>query len=453
MNQKNFVLAKLENILPAGRNGRLTIGVISGVFTKGLGFMITLISVPMTLHHLGAEQYGIWVTMISMLAWISMVDLGLANGLTPLLSSAYGKGRADLARVYVATAFWGLSTIALIVAVAIVTSWTWIKWGRVFNIDNQTIEAEVATAMAVAISFFLLSLPLSIVQRIYFAYQQGFYANMWQLLTGLAGVIGIFCVTKTQGNLVYLVLGYSGAQLIVMLANAVWLFGWSKPQLRPFVRPNLPEAKQVLAMGGMFFINQISTLFIFQKDNILITHYLGPAQATPYSVTWQMFLYLNVINLLIAPYLGPALGEAHAKGDIRWMRKVFGRYILTTFAISLPVVAFLAWFHMPILRMWVGHDVIPTRETVFWLALWTVLLSVQWPIITLLNNTGRLRIFTISYGFAALLNLPLSVIFIKMAGVSGGVMASVITMALFVIGPSLREVFILLKLKISPCKT
>ena len=446
MNQKNFVITKLEKMLPAGRNRRLAIGVISGVFTKGMGFMITLISVPMTLHHLGAEQYGIWVTMISMLAWISMVDLGLANGLTPLLSSAFGKGRADLAREYVATAFWGLTTIASIVAVVIATSWTWINWGRAFNIENQTIETQVATAMAVAITFFLLSLPLSIVQRIYFAYQQGFVANMWQLLVGLAGVIGIFWVTKTQGNLVYLVFGYSGAQLIVMLANAVWLFGWSKPELRPFVRPNLTEAKQVLTMGSMFFINQISTLVIFQKDNILITHYLGPAQATPYSITWQMFLYLNVINILIAPYLGPALGEAHAKGDIRWMRKIFGRYILTTCAVALPVVAFLAWFHMPILRMWVGHDVIPTKETVFWLALWTVLLSVQWPIITLLNNTGRLRIFTISYGLAALLNLPLSVILIKTVGVSGGVMASVITMIVIVLGPSLREVSILLKI-------
>lgn len=436
---------RLSETLPVGRNRRLAVGIASGVFTKGMAFLFTLVTVPMTLHYLGPERYGIWVTMISVLAWISMVDLGVANGLTPLLSAAFGKGREDLAREYVATAFWSLTAIAILVGSVIATCWGWIDWSRAFNIGDHDLESQVSTAMALAVGIFLANLPLTITQRIYLAYQQGLVANLWQLLISLAGVIGIYLVTRTQGGLVYLVLGYSGAQLLVLLANAVWLFGWSKPQLRPFVRPNLAEAKHVMTMGGMFFINQIATLLIFQKDNILITHYLGSVQATPYSVTWQMFFFLNVINILIAPYLGPALGEAYAKGDLRWMRKVFGRYMLTTCAVALPAVALLAWFHRPILVAWVGPDVMPTTATVLWMAIWTVVLSVQAPIIALLNSTGRLRVFTVFYGLAALLNMLLSVALINMVGVSGGVIASVITMVVFVLLPSLREVLILLE--------
>lgn len=442
---RQWFTTKFSETLPVGRNRRLAVGITSGIFTKGMAFLFTLVTVPMTLHYLGPEQYGIWVTMISVLAWISMVDLGVANGLTPLLSAAFGKGREDLAREYVATAFWSLTAIAILVGAVIAMCWGWIDWSRAFNIGDHDLESQVSTAMALAVGFFLTSLPLTITQRIFLAYQEGLSANLWQLLISLAGVIGIYLVTLTQGGLVYLVLGYSGSQLLVQLASAIWLCGWSKPQLRPFVRPKLAEAKHVMSMGGMFFINQIATLLIFQKDIILITHYLGPAQASPYSVTWQMFLYLNVINILVAPYLGPALGEAYAKGDQRWMRKVFGRYMLSTCAVALPAIALLAWFHRPILVAWVGPDVMPTEATVLWLSLWTLLLSVQWPIITLLNNTGRLRVFTLFYGFAALLNLVLSVFLIQMLGIFGGVMASVITMVVFVLLPSLREVSILLK--------
>jgi O-antigen/teichoic acid export membrane protein len=424
------------------------VGIASGVFSKAITFSITLVSVPMTLHYLGQERYGIWVTMISVLAWISMVDLGVANGLTPLLSSAFGKDRKDLAQKYVASAFWSLIAIVILVGAVIAMCWGWIDWSRLFNIAGHELESQASTAMALAVGIFLAGLPLSITQRIYLAYQQGMTANLWQLLISLAGVIGIYLVTLNQsGGLVYLVLGYSGAQLLVSLSNAVWLFGWSKPQLRPFVLPKLSEARQVMTMGGMFFINQIATLIIFQKDNILITHYLGPAQAAPYSVTWQMFLYLNVVNLLIAPYLGPALGEAHAKGDLLWTRKVFRRYMVATCAVAVPLVILLALFHRFILQAWVGPSIVPTTGTVFWLALWTLLLSVQWPIITLLNNTGRLRVFTTSNGIAALLNMFLSVVLIRTVGVSGGVMASVITMAVIVLTPSVREVFILLKLR------
>jgi O-antigen/teichoic acid export membrane protein len=438
-------ITRFTEALPAGRNRRVSVGIVSGVLTKGMAFLFTLITVPMTLHYLGPERYGIWVTMISILAWISMVDLGIANGLLPLLSAAFGKGRDDLAREYVATAFWSLIAIAILAGSVITICWGLFDWSHIFNIEDINLELQVSTAMALAVGIFLVTLPLSIIQRIYLAYQQGLTANLWQFLASLAGVIGLYLVTRTQGGLVYLVLGFSGVQLLVLLANSVWLFGWSKPQLRPFVRPNLTEAKHVMSMGGMFFLNQIATLAIFQKDIILISHYLGPAEATPYSVTWQMFLYLNIINILIAPYLGPALGDAFAKGDISWMRKMFSRYILTTCAIALPAVALLAWFYKPILAAWVGPGVVPTTDTVLWLSIWTVVLSVQWPIITLLNNTGHLRTFTIVYGIAACFNIIFSIPLINLIGVHGGIMASVITMVVLVLLPSLREVRILLE--------
>lgn len=432
--------------LREGRNKRIVTGMASGVLTKGIGFLLTLITVPMTLHYLGPERYGIWVTMISMLAWISMVDLGIANGLVPALSAAFGKGRGDLAQEYVATAFWGLLSIAILTGVIIAIFWRWIDWGRAFNIGDPSLKSQISIAMAFAIAIFLFNLPLSINQRIFLAYQEGLAANLWMLSGSLAGVIGIYLVTRMQGSLIFLVLGYSGSQLLVSIASSIWLFGKLKPNLHPFIRPKFTEAKHVLSLGGLFFLNQIATLIIFQKDNILITHYLGPLKATPYSVTWQMFLYLNAINILIAPYLGPAFGEANAKGDTVWMRKAFGRYILSTCSVALPAVALLTWFHKPILTAWVGSTAMPTQSTVFWLAIWTLLLSVQWPIITLLNNTGRLRLFTICYGFAAVINILISIVLIQKIGVIGGIVASVITMTTLVILPSLREVFVLLKI-------
>lgn len=440
------VIDRLAEALPTDRNRRLAVGVVSGVLTKAVAFLLTIITVPMTLHYLGTESYGIWVTMISILAWLSMVDLGIANGLTPALSAAFGKKRDDLAREYVATAFWSLTIIASIAAVIIAFLWDWLDWGWIFNIEGADLKQQVSLAMATAVAIFLVTLPLSITQRIFLSYQEGLTANSWQLIVSLAGVAGIYFVTRTEGGLIYLVLGYSGMQLLGTLASTVWLFGYTKPNLRPFIYPNLSKAKHVLSLGGMFFILQIATLMIYQKDNILITHYLGASQAATYSVAWQMFLYLNFANILIAPYLGPGFGEAYANGDLSWMRKAFKRYMLTTCVVAIPFVILLVLFYKSILAVWVGSKVMPTPETIFWLALWTLILSVQAPIITLLNNTGRLRVFTIVYGIAALINIALSVFLIKLVGVTGGIIASVITMTVFVVLPSLREVLILLKI-------
>jgi O-antigen/teichoic acid export membrane protein len=443
----HLVFLKPAEILRSERNRKLVVGVGSGIVVKGMAFIFTMITVPMTLHYLGQERYGVWVTMISLLAWVSLVDIGLANGLTTLLAMEFGKGRFDLARAYIATAFWGLAAIAMIVGGLIAACWHWIDWGQLFNVASIDLAAQISQAMGLAVGIFLLNLPMTITQRIYLANQQGFTANMWQLTTSLAGVLGIYLVTQIGGNLSSLVLGYSGAQLGVGLVNMVWLFGWSKPHLRPFVLPDMLQSKKVMTMGGLFFVNQIATLLVFQKDNILITHYLGPAQAAQYSVVWQMFLYLNVINMLVAPYLGPAFGEAYAKNDLRWMRTVVIRYLLITFGFAIVAVSALSIFYRPIMARWVGTNLIPDLSLVLWMAALSLVLSIQWPIISLLNSTGRLRVFTLVYGFAAFVNLILSLFLIPLVGIQGGVIASLSTLTLIVLLPSVRELLIVLREK------
>lgn len=424
----------------AARNRRLARGILSGVVTKGVTFLLTLLTVPMTLQYLGPERYGIWVTMFSMLAWLGMVDLGIANGLTPALSAAFGKKQNDIAREYVATAFWALIAIALVAGAVMTSVWGLINWGLAFNLSNQDLQQEVSWAMAFAVGIFLANLPLSISQRILLAHQEGLRANVWQLAAGLAGATGIFWVTLGEGPLLHLVLGYAGTQLLVAFACGLWLFGRFRPELRPFIRPNYAEAKLVLSMGGMFFANQVATLLMFQKDNILITHYLGPAEATPYSVTWQIFFYLNIVNILISPYLGASFGEAYARGDVVWMRKAFRRYMLSTCVVAIPAVGLLGWFYRPILAAWVGPEIVPTPGTVFWMAAWSLLLAILGPIVSLLVGVGRLERYTVCNMLAALASLLLSIWLVSVVGVAGVVMASVLCFTVLVLLPSFYEV-------------
>ena len=72
MNLAQRLTTRLAEALPEGRNRRLAAGIASGVLTKGVAFLLTLVTVPVTLHYLGLERYGIWVTMIPILAYLSV---------------------------------------------------------------------------------------------------------------------------------------------------------------------------------------------------------------------------------------------------------------------------------------------------------------------------------------------------------------------------------------------
>lgn len=434
------IIDRIAKAIPAGRNRRLATGVVTGVFAKGAAFGITLLIVPMTLGYLGAERYGIWVTMISMLAWLSLVDLGIANGLTPMLSSAFGRGRPDLAQQYVSTAVWTLAGIAILAGVAIAALWSLIDWGRLFNVGDPLLAANVSMAMAIAVALFLVQVPLSVNQRILLAHQEGGIANACHLMVSVAGLLGVYAVTRTEGGLVALVIGYSGAQVLVSVGIAVWLFGWAKRSIHPFVLPRLSEARQVLSLGGLFFVCQIATLAMFQKDNIVITHYLGPSEATPYNVAWQLFMFMNAASIIISPYLSPGFGEAFASGDVQWMRKAFRHYMLVTCSVAIPFVTAMTLWHDWVIEIWVGAGVRVDNAVIAWLAVWTLMLAVMHPVVSVLMGVGRLRRYAVTSLIAAVSSIALSIYLVRLTGAAGAIAASVVSFLTIAAIPAFMEV-------------
>lgn len=433
-------IKKITSSVPNSKRGKnLAYGISTGILIKATSFIITIITVPMTLEYLGPERYGVWVTIISILAWISLVDIGIANGLVPLLTDAISKKNPELARKFITTAFWNLILISIIIITGLSIAWDYLNWGEIFNTNSKSLQSEIKYSTSIAIAIFAINLPLSITQKIYLANQDGASLNKWLLLSSLSSFIGIYLATKTDGGIMSLVIGYSGSQLLITSINTVWLYWRYKPELRPDRKPDFFDTKKVMAMGGMFFINQIATLVVFQKDNILITHLIGPLQATQFSVAWQMFFYINTLNLLIAPYLGPAFGDAYATKDYQWMRKSAIRYLTASISFTTIFVIILSIFYKEILSIWIPSYAPPSQNAILWMAAWAILLSIQWPIISLLNSTGQLRNFTFFYSLAALLNIFLSVFLIKRVGFHGGLIASITSVTLLSLGPSIRE--------------
>ena len=64
--------------------------IASGV-CKPLSMIISYIYVPIALDYLGVEKYGIWSTILTILSWISYLDIGIGNGLRNRLTESINK--------------------------------------------------------------------------------------------------------------------------------------------------------------------------------------------------------------------------------------------------------------------------------------------------------------------------------------------------------------------------
>ncbi len=206
----------------------------------------------------------------------------------------------------VAAAFWSLVGIAVVLALAFFLLWTGVPWDRVFNVETAQARAEIGPAVAFAFAIFVFNFPFSIISKIYGAYQEVAFANGWTAAGNVLSLAALVAVTRLKGGLVALVIAVSSMILLVNVISAVWLFGWSKPWLFPSLkRVTWPAVRKLTSLGSMFFVIQVAALILFQTDNLIIAHYLGAAAVTPYSVTWRLFTYTMLFQMLAIPSFWP----------------------------------------------------------------------------------------------------------------------------------------------------
>lgn len=69
-----------------------------------LNFLILAATIPICLHYLGAEQYGLWLALSVVLQFAQMGDLGIRQAITKLVAEEYGKGDKQAIEGYLSTA-------------------------------------------------------------------------------------------------------------------------------------------------------------------------------------------------------------------------------------------------------------------------------------------------------------------------------------------------------------
>ena len=65
--------------------------VIASVLAKVASMLCTLAQVPIALHYLGAESYGLWIVLMSIFGLLNFVDFGIGVGMQQKMAEAYAR--------------------------------------------------------------------------------------------------------------------------------------------------------------------------------------------------------------------------------------------------------------------------------------------------------------------------------------------------------------------------
>ena len=348
---KSFLTKRHGN---AGRERYRRAGLTASAsfISKALTIVISFVSVPLTVHYLGAERYGVWLTIGSLLTWMSMTDFGIAgNALVNLLAEAHGKEDKRLAGQHAASAFWALVALSLCIGAIFLFTFHLIPWQTVFHVSSAVPAAELDRACAYSLIFFVVGFPLSMVSSVYGAYQDGFIANIWNIAGSAMALISLIVVAQMKGGLPQLVLAISGtrmsrriSQYLLHVLPQVSLAGTVPSKVR------WSSIKRLLSLGGNYMITQLAGLGIYQSQPMIITQMLGPSYVVIFVVAQKIVTLPNdLVFMATAPFIS-AYGEAKARADWGWIHRAFKNSLVASLAFGVPATVGIALVAKPLIQ-------------------------------------------------------------------------------------------------------
>jgi O-antigen/teichoic acid export membrane protein len=338
--------------------------VLGSLLIKVMSIAISLVMVPITIHYINPTQYGIWLTMSSMVAWISFFDIGFTQGLRNRFAEAKAKGNMELARTYISTTYFYIGLIFICIWILLMFVNQFLDWGKILNIDNQTAQ-EVIILAYIIISYFCFQFVFRIINTILIADQKPAQAVMLDLVGQFFSLVTIFILTKlTAGSLISLALALGIAPTLVIIAANFYLFKTSYKDYAPSRRfVNIKYAKDIMTLGIKFFVLQIAAIIQYQTILFLIAHYFDPLQVTSYNIAYKYFGILQMGFMILITPLWSGVTDAYNSGDIDWIRNAVKKYlyILIPFVIIGTIMLIVA---DPVYNIWLGKNVVVVPFTI-----------------------------------------------------------------------------------------
>lgn len=379
-------------------------------------FFSIMALVPVTINYLGKVEYGIWLTLASMLSWLINLDFGIGNGLRNKLAEALAVNDIKLARTYVSTAYFVFAIGIIVALIVYFIIHGLLNWADLLNAPQdyqQLLNTLVFYTIILFLSQFLLKLITSIVN----ADQRPSLNGALSLIVNSVTLLVVFLLSKyAEPSLILFGLVSSAIPVIVFLAASLFLFKGHYENISPTFRAiNFRYSSSLVKLGMQFFVIQISSLIVFTTDNIIISQLYGPEQVVIYNIAYKYFYMVPLVfNVMLAPFWS-AFTEAYVKQEYDWIKNSVKKLVIVWALLSFAAILMILLSDF-VYKIWVGENIkVPFMLSVF-TGLFVIIANWNNIFSYFINGVGKVRIQLYYAVFVALLNIPLSVFLAKNAG-------------------------------------
>lgn len=409
------------------RSKSVKLNILGSFVFQFLNHGVNFVLVPVAMDFLTPVKYGIWITITSAVNFFTFFDVGLGNGLKNNLSSSLAVGDSRLPKIQISTTYALVILIMGAVTAVVLSVSPWVNWTGVFNAP-EGMESELYYLFLTVFIFFVVKFVLGLINIVFISLQRIAYTHLFQLISSIIALLALLAVRHSaQGSLLTAGILLTAPTCLVLTAVSWFAYRYSSiKHLAPsFESVDFKYARQLIGLGGKFFIIQINFVIIFLSDNLIITHALGPEAVVPYNIAFKYFSVPIVLFGIFAGPLWAAYANAYALKDVAWIKRTI-RKAHGAWWIVVGITAIMLAVSGPVYAIWIGDRI----EVPFLLSALMgvyVIVSTWGSIYTyFVNGVSKIKLQTWLSVFAGIINIPISFLLSKWLGSAGVILGTII---------------------------
>ena len=295
--------------------------IFLGISFKGIGIFLNFLLVPILILFLGKIEYGVWITIFSMVNWIFTFDLGIGQGLRNKLTEALSVNDNIKASQIITTSYVFIFTFSLIIFIIGIGFIYFVNFQDLLNYKGKS-NSYLQNFVFLSLFFTTINFTVSLYKKLFLAVHKSFMIELVNVFfqTFYLIVIFIWLQFNLEKSLTSLILIFGIINFIASLIATFIFFKIKEKVSFSFNNFNLKEGRLLFGLGGKFFIINISLLVILSTDNIIISNLLGPNFVTDYFTIQKIFQFLIVVFTVLLSASWGLYSEAIINKDFNWIR-------------------------------------------------------------------------------------------------------------------------------------
>lgn len=401
--------------------------VLANVISRGLAMIVMVLTVSLTVPYLGAERFGVWMTIASFVGMLTFLDLGVGNALTNKVAHAAAQDNLESLSRTISGGLGFLFLLGCSMSLALIGVASVLPWELLIKVSNPFLHEEVRQAAMLFGGLFGLHIFANGVQRIFAGLQRAFEGHLVSAAGSIVTLILLWIVVQKGSGIPLLLAVTMGVQSIASLLLLLTLIKRKQLKIYRFL-PNIrDESHHLIRVGGLFFLLQIGVMVGWGADSLIISSSLGAKQVAIFAIVQRLFqLATQPMSMLNAPLWG-AYADAHARGEKQFIKKTLIKSVLTTLSYTVVVAFTLLVVGEHLVKAWTGNAIKLSLGLLIAYGCWAVLEAVGNAFAMFLNGCNIVRPQVVAVCVLCAISIPLKFWLIMNYGLEAMLLGFVVT--------------------------